>query len=58
MLRALLFGLIASSALVVGASRGRPGVLVAVGLAFASGALATDLFAESFRTGGALLSQA
>lgn len=64
MISALLFGLIASSALVVGGVAGAfwrpPRRLVAVALAFESGALitalATDLFAESFRTGGALLS--
>ncbi len=64
MLNALLFGLIASSALVVGgvigAYRRPPRRLVAVMLAFTSGslitALAFDLFEESFRTGGVLLS--
>ena len=64
MLNALIFGLIASSALVIGGVAGAfwrpPRRLVAVALAFASGALitalATDLFAESYRTGGALLS--
>jgi ZIP family zinc transporter len=64
LLNALIFGLIASSALVIGGVAGAfwrpPRRLVAVALAFASGALitalATDLFAESFRTGGALLS--
>ena len=62
MLSALLFGLIASSALVIGgvivAYQRPPERLVAVALAFASGALitalATDLFAEPFRAGGAL----
>ena len=57
MLSALLFGLIASSALVIGGVIGAyqrpPERLVAVALAFASGALitalATDLFAEPFR---------
>ena len=61
MLNALLFGLAASSALVIGGVVGAyyrpPRRVVAVVLAFASGALitalATDLFAESFRTGGA-----
>ena len=64
MLSALLFGLVASSALVIGGVIGAyqrpPDRLVAVALAFASGALitalATDLFAEPFRTGGVLLS--
>ena len=64
MLSALLFGMIASSALVIGGVVGAylrpPQCLVAVALAFASGALitalATDLFAEPFRTGGAWLS--
>jgi ZIP family zinc transporter len=58
---ALLFGLIASSALVIGGVAGAfwrpPRALVAVALAFASGALITalafDLFEESFNTGGA-----
>ena len=62
MLSALLFGLIASSALVIGGAIGAyqrpPERLVAVALAFASGALitalATDLFVDPFRTGGAL----
>jgi zinc transporter, ZIP family len=62
-LSALLFGLAASSALVIGgvigAYRRPPDRLVAVALAFASGALitalATDLFVEPFRTGGVLL---
>lgn len=64
MLEALLFGLAASSALVIGGVAGaywRPlRRLVAVALAFASGALITaftfDLFEESFKTGGAWLS--
>ena len=64
MLNALLFGLAASSALVVGGVVGAfyspPRNVIAVVLAFASGALitalATDLFAESFETGGALIS--
>ena len=64
MLNALLFGLAASSALVVGGVIGAfyrpPRSVIAVVLAFASGALitalATDLFAESFETGGALIS--
>jgi zinc transporter, ZIP family len=59
-LEALLFGLIASSALVIGGVAGAfwrpPRALVAVALAFASGALITalafDLFEESFKTGG------
>jgi zinc transporter, ZIP family len=63
-LSALLFGMIASSALVIGGLVGAylrpPQRLVAVALAFASGslitALATDLFAEPFRTGGVWLS--
>jgi ZIP family zinc transporter len=63
-LNALLFGLIASSALVIGgvigAYRRPPRRLVAVMLAFTSGslitALAFDLFEESFRTGGVLFS--
>ena len=62
MLSALLSGLIASSALVIGGAIGAyqrpPERLVAVALAFASGALitalATDLFVDPFRTGGAL----
>jgi ZIP family zinc transporter len=61
---ALLFGLIASSALVIGGVAGAfwrpPRPLVAVALAFASGALITalafDLFEESFNKGGAWLS--
>jgi zinc transporter ZupT len=56
-LNALLFGLAASSALVIGAVAGAywspPRPLLAAALAFASGALisalAFDLFAESFR---------
>src|SRR5918999_1783198 len=64
MLGALLFGLSASSALVIGGVAGafwRPSrALVAVALAFASGALITalafDLFEESFNKGGAWLS--
>jgi ZIP family zinc transporter len=62
-LNALLFGLAASSALVirgvVGAYWKPPDWLVATAIAFASGALitalATDLFAEPLRTGGILL---
>jgi ZIP family zinc transporter len=61
---ALLFGLTASSALVIGGVAGAfwrpPRPLVAVALAFASGALITalafDLFEESFNRGGAWLS--
>ena len=64
MLGASLFGLAASSALVIGGVAGAfwkpPRTLVAVALAFASGALITalafDLFEESFRTGGAWFS--
>ena len=64
MLSALLFGLAASSALVIGAVAGAywspPQPLLAAALAFASGALisalAFDLFEESFRAGGAWLS--
>ena len=64
MLSALLFGLAASSALVIGAVAGAywspPQPLLAAALAFASGALisalAFDLFAESFRASGAWLS--
>ena len=64
MLEALLFGLIASSALVIGGVAGAfwrpPRPLVAVALAFASGALITalafDLFEESFSKGGVWLS--
>jgi ZIP family zinc transporter len=59
MLEALLFGLVASSALVIGGVAGAfwrpPRSLVAVALAFASGALITalafDLFEESFNRG-------
>ena len=64
MLNALLFGLAASSALVIGAVAGAywspPRPLLAAALAFASGALmsalAFDLFEESFRASGAWLS--
>ena len=64
MLNALLFGVVASSALVIGAVAGAywspPRHLLAAALAFASGALmsalAFDLFQESFRAGGAWLS--
>ena len=64
MLAALLFGLAASSALVIGGVAGAfwrpPRPLVAVALAFASGALITalafDLFEESFKAGGVWLS--
>ena len=60
MLTALLVGLAASSALVIGAVAGAfwrpPQRLVAIALAFASGALITalafDLFEEAFRAGG------
>ncbi len=60
----MLFGLAASSALVIGAVAGAywspPRSLLAAALAFASGALvsalAFDLFAESFRASGAWLS--
>jgi zinc transporter, ZIP family len=63
-LTAALFGLAASSALVIGAVVGvywrPPKPLLAAALAFASGALITalafDLFQESFRRGGAWLS--
>jgi zinc transporter, ZIP family len=63
-LTALLFGLAASSALVIGAVAGAywrpPKPLLAAALAFASGALITalafDLFHESFKRGGAWLS--
>lgn len=66
MLSALLFGLVASSALVIGAVAGAywtpPRALLASALAFASGALITalafDLFEESFKRGGAWLSAA
>ncbi len=58
--QALLYGLAASSALVIGAVVGSylnvPKRLVAVALAFASGsltaALAFELFSEAFRQGG------
>lgn len=61
MLTALLFGLVALSALVIGAVAGAywrpPRFLLAAALAFASGslitALAFDLFEEAFNTGGA-----
>ncbi len=61
MLIALVFGLIASSALVVGAVAGAywrpPRFLLASALAFASGSListlAFELFEESFESGGA-----
>jgi zinc transporter, ZIP family len=64
MLSALLVGLAASSALVIGANVGAfwkpPGKLVAAAMAFASGALITalafDLFEEAFKTAGAWLS--
>ena len=64
MLNVLLFGLAASSALVIGAVAGAywtpPKPLLATSLAFASGALITalafDLFQESFERGGAWLS--
>ena len=64
MLSALLFGLVASSALVIGAVAGAywtpPRPLLASALAFASGALITalafDLFQKSFEHGGAWLS--
>lgn len=60
MLTALLIGLAASSALVIGAVAGAfwrpPQRLVAIALAFASGALITalafDLFEEAFKAGG------
>jgi ZIP family zinc transporter len=63
-LSALLFGLVASSALVIGAVVGAnwtpPRLVLASALAFASGALITalsfDLFQESFERGGAWLS--
>lgn len=63
-LSAFIFGLVASSALVIGAVAGAywtpPKPLLAAALAFASGALITalafDLFEESFRHGGAWLS--
>ena len=64
MLSALVFGLVASSALVIGAVAGAywtpPRPVLASALAFASGALITalsfDLFQESFERGGAWLS--
>ena len=64
MLNTLLFGVVASSALVIGAVAGAywspPRHLLAAALAFASGALmsalAFDLFEESFRASGAWLS--
>ena len=64
MLSAFIFGLVASSALVIGAVAGAywtpPRPLIASALAFASGALITalafDLFQESFKHGGAWLS--
>ena len=64
MLNVFLFGLAASSALVIGAVAGAywtpPKPLLASALAFASGALITalafDLFQESFKRGGAWLS--
>ncbi|CAN5601689.1 MAG: ZIP family metal transporter [Rubrobacteraceae bacterium] len=63
-LDALLVGLIASSSLVIGGIVGAlfdpPGRLVAVALAFASGALITalsfDLIEESFQSGGVVFS--
>ncbi|MGH3108898.1 MAG: ZIP family metal transporter, partial [Rubrobacter sp.] len=63
-LSAFIFGLVASSALVIGAVAGAywtpPRPLIASALAFASGALITalafDLFQESFIRGGAWLS--
>jgi zinc transporter, ZIP family len=63
-LSAFLFGLVASSALVIGAVVGSywtpPRLVLASALAFASGALITalafDLFQESFERGGAWLS--
>lgn len=63
MLTAILVGLVASSALVIGAVLGAfwepPKVLVAVALAFSSGALivalAFDLFEEAFKKGGVWL---
>ena len=64
MLSAFIFGLVASSALVIGAVAGAywtpPRPLLASALAFASGALITalafDLFQESFKNGGGWLS--
>jgi zinc transporter, ZIP family len=63
-LSAFIFGLVASSALVIGAVAGAywtpPRPLLAAALAFASGALITalafDLFQESFKHGGAWFS--
>jgi len=63
-LSAFIFGVVASSALVIGAVAGAywtpPRALLASALAFASGALITalafDLFQESFERGGAWLS--
>jgi len=63
-LNVILFGVVASSALVIGAVAGAywtpPKPLLASALAFASGALITalafDLFQESFERGGAWLS--
>jgi zinc transporter, ZIP family len=63
-LSTFIFGLVASSALVIGAVAGAywtpPRPLLASALAFASGALITalafDLFQESFKHGGAWLS--
>ncbi len=60
-LSAFIFGLVASSALVIGAVAGAywtpPRPLLAAALAFARGALITalafDLFQESFNHGGA-----
>jgi zinc transporter, ZIP family len=65
-LTSLLFGLAASSALVIGAVAGAywspPRSLLAAALAFASGALisalAFDLFQQSFERGGAWLAAA
>ena len=64
MLSVLLFGLVASSALVIGAVAGAywtpPQLVLASALAFASGALITalafDLFQESFERGGGWIS--
>ena len=64
MLTALLFGIAASSALVIGAAAGSvwrpPRMVTGVLLAFASGALiaalAFELFEEAFRAGGAVRS--
>lgn len=63
-LTALVFGLVASSSLVIGGVVGAlfdpPGRLVAVAVAFASGALITalsfDLIEESFKSGGVVFS--